>query len=289
MFYGISIPPFGEYADPRTLAALARAAEQAGWDGFFLWDHMIFDPSGHPIADPWVALAAVALHTERMRLGTLITPVARRRPWKLARETVTLDRLSGGRLTLGVGLGDPAQWDFGFFDEDVDPHVRAARLDEGLDVLAGLWRGKPFSYQGAHYRLQEIRFAPRPLQEPRIPIWVGGVWPNRRPARRAARWDGFFPISFGDPITPATWRAILAYIARHRQGGAPFDAVQAGATDGADRARGTQTVAPYAEAGVTWWMEDISPYRFGRRWEDPWTADDARLMAERVRQGPPSG
>lgn len=288
MFYGISIPSFGAYADARALATLAREAEQAGWDGFFLWDHMIFDPSGHPIADPWVALAAVALHTERMRIGTLITPVARRRPWKLAREIVTLDRLSGGRLTLGVGLGDPAQWDFGFFGEDVDPRARAARLDEGLEVLTGLWRGEPFSHRGAHYQLQEVRFQPRPLQEPRIPIWVGGVWPNKRPARRAARWDGFFPISFGDPITPATWRSILATIARHRQSSAPFDAVQAGATDGADRARGVETVAPYAEVGVTWWMEDISPYRFGRRWEDPWTAGDARLMAERVRQGPPS-
>jgi alkanesulfonate monooxygenase SsuD/methylene tetrahydromethanopterin reductase-like flavin-dependent oxidoreductase (luciferase family) len=285
MFHGISIPPFGDYADARALATLAREAEQVGWDGFFLWDHVIFDPSWHPIADPWVALAAVAMQTERMRIGTLITPIARRRPWKLARETVTLDRLSGGRLTLGVGLGDPARWDFGFFGEEEDPRARAARLDEGLEVLTGSWRGEPFSHQGSHYQLREMRFLPRPLQEPRIPIWVGGVWPNKRPARRAARWDGFFPISFGDPITPATWRSILAYIALHRESSAPFDAVQSGATDGADRA--ADTVAAYADAGVTWWMEDLSPYRFGRRWEDPWTADDMHLMAERVRQGPP--
>jgi alkanesulfonate monooxygenase SsuD/methylene tetrahydromethanopterin reductase-like flavin-dependent oxidoreductase (luciferase family) len=287
MLYGISIPPFGDYADARVLADLAREAEAAEWDGFFLWDHMIFDPSGHAIADPWTALAAVAMRTERMRIGTLITPVARRRPWKLARETVTLDRLSGGRLTLGVGLGDPARWDFGFFGEDEDPRVRAARLDEGLEVLAGLWRGEPFSHQGDHYQVQAVRFQPRAAQQPRIPVWVGGAWPHRRPARRAARWDGFFPISFGDPITPNTWRAILAYIALHRESSAPFDAVQSGATDGADRARAAEMVAPYADVGVTWWMEDVSPYRFGRRWEDPWTAHDERLMAERVRQGPP--
>jgi alkanesulfonate monooxygenase SsuD/methylene tetrahydromethanopterin reductase-like flavin-dependent oxidoreductase (luciferase family) len=139
MHFGIRIPAFADCSDVRVLADLAHEAEAAGWDGFFIWDAMFFDPTFHPIADPWVSLAAVALSTERIRIGTMVTPIAGRRPWKLARETVSVDRLSDGRLILGVGLGDPAQWDFGFFDEETDPMIRAHRLDEGLDILTGLY------------------------------------------------------------------------------------------------------------------------------------------------------
>jgi alkanesulfonate monooxygenase SsuD/methylene tetrahydromethanopterin reductase-like flavin-dependent oxidoreductase (luciferase family) len=187
MRYGVSVPPFGPYGDPRDLAGLAARTEAAGWDGFFVWDHMIYDPSFHPIADPWIGLAAVALRTRRLTIGTMVTPLARRRPWKVARETVSLDRLSGGRFVLRAGLGDPAQWEFGFFGEETDARVRAAKLDEALAVLAGLWTGEPFRFAGRHYSIAEVTFNPAPVQRPRIPVWVGGWWPqhgHRTPGRR---------------------------------------------------------------------------------------------------------
>ena len=186
MRFGMSVPAFADFSDPRVLAELAHDAEAAGWDGFFIWDAIFFDPTFHPMADPWVSRAAVALSTQRLRIGIMVTPIARRRPWKLARETVSVDRLSKGRLILGIGLGDPAQWDFGFFDEPTDPKVRARLLDEGLDILTGLWSGQPFSYQGEKYNVKEVTFRPTPVQSPRIPIWVGGWWPNKPPLRRAA-------------------------------------------------------------------------------------------------------
>ena len=288
MRFGISIPAFADLSDPRVLAELARDAETAGWDGFFLWDHIFFDPTFHPIADPWVALAAVALSTERMRIGTMITPIARRRPWKLARETVSVDRLSNGRLTLGVGLGDPVQWDFGFFDEVTDSKTRARRLDEGLDILTGLWSGQPFSYQGEQYKvMKEVTFRPTPIQTPRIPIWVGGWWPNKPPLRRAARWDGVYALKANGEITPEEWRELLAYVQKYRTSTAPFDAAHAGATPGDNPTQAADLIQPYADAGVTWWIEPIDPWRFGWSYEVPWAPEATVLMRERIRQGPP--
>ena len=287
MRFGVSIPAFADFSDPRALAALAREAEDAGWDGFFVWDAVFFDPTFHPMADPWVSLAAVALSTQRLRIGTLVTPIARRRPWKLARETVSVDWLSNGRLTLGVGLGDPVQWDFGFFDETTDPKIRARRLDEGLEILSGLWSSQPFSYQGEQFNLKEVIFRPAPIQSPRIPIWVGGWWPNKPPLRRAARWDGVCPIKGGDPITPQEWRELLAYIQKRRTRDTPFDAVHSGATPGDDLAKAVEIVEPYEQAGVTWWIEPIDPWRFGWSYEVPWSPEATILMRERVRQGPP--
>ena len=287
MHFGISIPPFADFSDPRVLADLAHDAESAGWDGFFIWDHIFFDPTFHPIADPWVSLAAVAMNTHRMRIGTMITPIARRRPWKLARETVSIDRLSEGRLILGVGLGDPVQWDYGFFDEVTDAKVRARRLDEGLDVLTGLWRAEPVSYQGEQYHVKEVTFRPAPVQSPRIPIWVGGWWPNKPPLRRAARWDGVCPVKWGQSITPQEWHELLAYVQKYRTSSEPFDAVHSGATPGNDPAQAAALIDPYVEAGVTWWIEPIDPWRFGWSYEVPWDPQATVLMRERVRQGPP--
>ncbi len=287
MRFGISIPAFADLSDPRVLAEVAHEAETAGWDGFFLWDHIFFDPTFHPIADPWVALAAVALSTQRMRIGTMITPIARRRPWKLARETVSVDRISNGRLTLGVGLGDPVQWDFGFFDEVTDPKIRARRLDEGLDILTGLWNAQPFSYQGDQYNIKEVTFRPPPVQSPRIPIWVGGWWPNKPPLRRAARWDGVYAVKGDGEITPGEWRELLAYVQRYRTSTAPFDAANAGATPGDNPAQAADLIQPYAEAGVTWWIEPIDPWRFGWSYEVAWDPEATVLMRERIRQGPP--
>jgi alkanesulfonate monooxygenase SsuD/methylene tetrahydromethanopterin reductase-like flavin-dependent oxidoreductase (luciferase family) len=287
MQFGISIPAFADFSDPRALAELAHEAESAGWDGFFIWDAMFFDPTFHPIADPWVSLAAVAMLTERMRIGTLVTPIARRRPWKLARETVSVDRLSNGRLTLGVGLGDPSQWDFGFFDEVTDARTRARKLDEGLEVLTGLWTAQPFSYQGEQFDVKEVTFRPTPFQSPRIPIWVGGWYPNKPPLRRAAHWDGVCPIKWGGSITPEEWQELLAYIQKHRSSTTPFDAVHSGATPGDNPTQAAEMIQPYVEAGVTWWIEPVDPWRFGWSYEVPWAPEATLLIRERVRQGPP--
>ena len=287
MQFGISIPPFADFSDPRALAELAHDAEAAGWDGFFLWDAMFFDPTFHPIADPWVSLAAVAMYTQRLKIGTLITPIARRRPWKLARETVSVDQLSEGRLILGVGLGDPVQWDFGFFGEDTDSKLRARRLDEGLDLLTGLWTGQPYPYQGEQYNVKEVIFRPAPVQSPRIPIWVGGWFPNKPPLRRAARWDGVCPVKWGGSITPEEWRELLAYVHKHRISNTPFDAVHSGATPGDNPTQAAELVRPYADVGVTWWIEPVDPWRFGWSFEVPWAPEATVLMRERIRQGPP--
>jgi alkanesulfonate monooxygenase SsuD/methylene tetrahydromethanopterin reductase-like flavin-dependent oxidoreductase (luciferase family) len=286
--FGVSLPPFGDYADVRYLADVARQAEEAGWDGFFIWDHVFFDPTFHPMSDAWAALTAIALSTSRIRLGPMVTPLARRRPWIVARQTVAVDRASEGRLILGVGLGDPAQWDFAFFGEQTDPRVRAARLDEALEVLTGLWTGEPFSFTGQHFRVDEVRFQPSPVQSPRIPIWAGGQWPNRRPLRRAARLDGFFPIRVDAGITLDDWREIVPELRRLRTGDGPFDLVHPGRIADDRWGRAGDIVAPFADLGVTWWIEDVSPWRSGHPWEVRWTPEITRDMNEIIRRGPPS-
>ena len=277
--FAIDAPNFGEYGNPRTLAQLAREAEDAGWDGFFIWDHIVFDQKDRPpIADPWIALAAIATATERIRLGPMITPLSRRRPWQVARQAVTLDHLSGGRLTLGVGLGHPPDADFEPFGEVWDDRARARRLDEALEVLAGLWTGEPFSQEGEHFRVSDVTFLPKPVQSPRIPVWVAGVWPGKAPFRRAARWDGAFPIKFGaggpEPITPDDVREIRAYVAEYRRSDAPFDIIVVGYTPGDHPGR--DIVARLEEAGATWWLEGLDP------WRGP--LDEMRA---RLRAGPP--
>ena len=186
MKFGFSVPTFGAY-DERSIPAAAREAEEAGWDGFFIWDHVLWDPFETGLADATVVLTGIALATERIRFGALVTPLARRRPWKFARETASLDGLSGGRLVVGVGGGDDP--DFVPVGEPADPRERASLLDEGLDLVVRLWRAEPVSYSGRHYTLRDAVLRPGPVQRPRPPIWVGGWWPNRAPFRRAARWE----------------------------------------------------------------------------------------------------
>lgn len=288
MQFGLSLPQFDAFGDVRKLAELAQAAEEAGWDGFFVWDHVLFDDNWRPMVDPWVALAAIALATERIRIGTLVTPVARRRPWKLARETLSIDRLSGGRLILGVGLGSPEQWEYGFFGEETDNRIRAEKLDEGLEILLGLWSGELFGFQGKHYRLEEMRFLPTPIQQPRIPIWVAGMWPNRAPMRRAARYDGAVPLKSQGTLTPDEWRDALAYIHQQRTSDEPIDAVAMGVTPADNRQWAIEIVTAYADAGCNWWIEDISPYGYGLAWDAyPWPQGMAERLEERIRQGPP--
>lgn len=255
MYFAIDTPNFGDYSDPRLLAELAREAENAGWDGFFLWDHIGSDWS-FPVADPWVALSAMAMTTERIKLGPLVTPIPRRRPWKLAREAVTLDHLSNGRLILGVGIGMDSEREYSCFGEATDDKLHGSMLDEGLDVLMGLWSGEPFSYKGEHYQIHQARFLPKPVQVPRIPIWVAGAWPNKRPFRRAALWDGVVPMSVSveHTLTPDEIRTMVAYIQRHRQNTKNFDVIMFDA-QGFEKNQIAERLFPYAEAGVTWWLD----------------------------------
>jgi len=287
MKFGLTMPPFGPYADPIYLIAVAKEAEEAGWDGFFIWDHVAYDHPTHSLADPWVALAGVAAKTTRLHLGPMITSLARRHPWKVARETVSLDLLSRGRLIFGVGLGEPPERDFGTFNEPEDAKIRAARLDEGLTILDGLWRGQPFSFQGEHYTVKETTFLPTPAQQPRIPVWVGGGWNKPAPMRRAARWDGYFPLKWRGMVSVEEWKMIQTTIQQHRTDDAPFDWVQGGTTPGDDPAQATAIVTPYTEVGVTWWVEHIDPWRYGLGWDDLITPDAVERMNERIRQGPP--
>ena len=218
--YAIGLPNVREYADPGVLVELAGEAEAAGWDGVFVWDHIAReeDPSV-PATDPWIAVAGMAVRTQRVRLGIMVTPLARRRPWKVAREAVAVDALSGGRFTLGVGLGGGPNAEFAAFGEDPDPRVRAERLDEGLAILDGLWSGEPFSFEGEHHRVAGAHFLPRAIQQPRVPLWVAGRWPNRRPFRRAAQWDGVFPVfegvASGEMPTPEVLAAAVDYTREH--------------------------------------------------------------------------
>ena len=230
---GIFLAPFDELAEPQALVTLAQRAEQSGWDGFFLWDHVDYRPPVSAVADAWIALAAIAGATERLRLGPMVTPLSRRRVQKVARETATLDRLSAGRLTLGVGLGSDRNGELEPFGEEVDPRRRAELLDAGLDRLASFWAGE---------------FEPRPVQSPRIPVWVAGRWATRRrPLERAARWDGFFPIDLPDP---AALQRIAAEIGELRGGGqGGFDLV-------AEISPG-QAAKPWEAAGATWVLTDF--------------------------------
>ncbi len=276
MRYGIYIPNFGDFGDPHTLLHLAVDAEAAGWDGVFLWDHIkFFDDWSPPVVDPWVALAAIAQATDRIKLGALVTPISRRRPQKLARETVTLDHLSGGRLVFGAGLGAPADVDFAHFGDVSDDRTRAEMLDEGLDVLVGLWSGEPIAYQGTHYTVAETTFLPKPVQQPRIPVWIAGYWPHKRPFRRAARWDGVFPISMGEggpadpiPTTPERLEEIIDYVRSHRTTPEPFDVVL-GWSSPEDPAEAADLMGRYQSAGLTWWLESIGwPPRPLEEWRD---------------------
>ena len=287
MKYAINIINFGDCGDAATLAELARTAEDVGWDGFFVWDHIAWDGRIMPMVDPWVALTAIATSTNRIRIGAMVTPLPRRRPWKFARETVSLDYLSSGRMIVGVGIGD-ALAEFKNLGEVADLKTRGAMLDEGLQVVNGLWSGKPFSFVGEHYTVKDAQFLPATLQQPRIPIWVGGKWPNRAPFRRAAQWDGVFPIFSGtDPESyPAQIREMILFVLDHRESDDPFDVTVQGTTPGNDLMRAADVATEYAEAGVTWWQEAINERRpdlIERAGKASWL-DAVRW---RIQQGPP--
>lgn len=284
MHFGIYLPNFGPYGDARVLADLAKDAEQSGWDGFFLWDHIAGFPL--PMVDAWVALAAVAMSTGRIRIGTTVTPLPRRRPWKVARETVSLDRLSGGRLVLGVGIGlGQDEWDN--LGEETDNKKRGEMLDEALDILVGLWSGEPFSYAGRHYTIKDACFLPKPVQQPRIPIWVGGFWPKKAPIRRAAKWDGMFSLFQGaenEDQELGQLKEAVSYVSAQRKSDQPLDIISMGVTPGDQPAQAAEAVRKRGDLGATWWLELIAPFRFDRGFGDEWPVD---AMRERILQGPP--
>jgi alkanesulfonate monooxygenase SsuD/methylene tetrahydromethanopterin reductase-like flavin-dependent oxidoreductase (luciferase family) len=256
----VNLPPF---TDPASLVAMAVEAEQAGWDGVFLWDHMVLSPAMRlDVHDPWVLLGAMAARTERVRLGTLVTPLARRRPWVVARHVITLDHLSGGRAVLGVGLGEPGDADFAAFGDPGGRTDRAEVLDEALALLDGLWRG-PVEHRGRHFTV-ETDLLPRPVQRPRPPVWVAAVAPHRRSLARAQRWDGVAPLGpDAGPITPEQLYGYLAGVDRP----AGWDVV-------ATWAPGVP-VAEYEDAGATWVVDGAWPV-------GDWVDD----LRGRIRSGP---
>lgn len=262
---------------PAETLALAREAEAAGWDGVFTWDAISIGTTD--VHDPWVMMGAIATVTERVTIGAMILPLARRRPWKVVKEAVTIDHLSNGRLVLPVALGVPDDAGFHAVNTDsTDRRQRAERLDEALEILALGQTGEPFSWEGTHYQISEMVLRPKPVQE-RIPVWCVGAWPHEKSLARAARWDGIIPVNMtpgADPFQPVQagmLREIVGWCREHREGAEPFDVVIEGKTDSPND---TAYIEAVAEAGATWFIES--------RWDDTETPESLR---ERIVQGPP--
>lgn len=252
MKHGLFLPPFGELAEPTRLVEVAVAAEAAGWDGLFLWDHVVYREPATPIADPWTVLAAVAQATDRLRIGTMVTPLPRRRPQVLARQVTTLDRLSGGRVTLGVGIGGDAYGEFSDFGDEPEARVRGAMLDEEIELLRALWSGEEVTHHGAHHTVDGQAFRPTPVQPGGPPLWAAARFGNSRPLARAARLDGVFPIGLQ---TPDDLRTLLEELDEHR----PRE--RAGSFDVCvNLLAGTEPEA-WADAGATWLVTHAGPFR----------------------------
>lgn len=254
MNYGIALP----YTSARAIATLCQAAEEAGWDGCFTGDAIWCE-------DPMIGLAAAAMLTNRIRLGTMATPVPLRKPWKLASESVALDHLSGGRLILGLATGATWMGWHAFPDEATDPRQRAEMLDETIDILTLLYARRPFDYDGRHYqvkltRLPEEYYPPKPQQQPRIPLWCVGVWPQTKSMQRALKGDGVIVEKprlhdQEQPVTPADIAAIRAYVRDHRPAATPFDIVVVGQSFNLEPAQREESLSALAEAGASWWVE----------------------------------
>jgi alkanesulfonate monooxygenase SsuD/methylene tetrahydromethanopterin reductase-like flavin-dependent oxidoreductase (luciferase family) len=229
--------------------------------------------------DPWVVMTAIALRTSRVTIGALVTPPARRRPWKLAREAMSVDVVSDGRLVLPIGLGALDDGGFGRVGEPTEKRALAERMDESLAILAGLWSGEAFGFRGEHYAFEPMHFRPRPVQRPRIPIWVVGAWPSEKSMARVARWDGLLPQKLpaaGEgPLTPADLRAMAEFVRARRGSLDGFEIVMDGNTDPAERRAAIDAAETWREAGATWWIE--------QNWAD-WSPD---LVRKRIEAGPP--
>lgn len=290
---GIYVPNFGAYGDPHNLLELALIAESAGWDGVFLWDHILLHRhSAIPMVDAWVALSAIAARTSRILLGPLVTPLARRRPWKVAREIISLDALSRGRALLGIGLGAPADAEFECFGEDPADKVRAKKMDEAIEIVAALQSSEPTSFHGTHFHVDDVRFCPPPVQQPHVPVWVAGFHPNVRPMQRAAKWQGVFPLQAPSTsaehvdaadvlwstmwLTPGQLRECVEMVSQYRESMTGFDVVASGGTPPREPAAGKRLVAEFQTVGATWWLE----------WLDEQRGSYAEML-DHIRQGPP--
>ncbi|PRY40746.1 LLM class flavin-dependent oxidoreductase [Umezawaea tangerina] len=263
----VYLPPFGPFGDPAVLVDLAVRAEAAGWDGVFLWDHVV--AGGLPVVDTWTTLGAMAQATSRVLLGPMVTPLARRRPWVVARQASTVSRLSGGRLVLGVGLGSDESGDFSRFGEPVAPAVRASMLDEGLDVLRAVWSGEAWRHDGPHHRVDLPASAPEPHP---IPLWAASSTGGPAVLRRAGTCDGVFPNPEDRTMSPADVAALAAAV---RPTGRPFDIAVTGNASHAWEEPKHVDLTGLADAGMTWWMESLIHF------------DPLALSLEVVDAGPP--
>jgi len=287
-------PTIFEYSDPANLVDLAQVTEGAGWDGYFICDHLLLDPEGMlPLADPSIVLGAIAAVTNRVIIGSMVTPVSRRRPWKLAKEFASLDQLSNGRIRIGVGLGGLDQ-EFSNFGEDPDKKVLAKKTDEGLAIMEQLHRGGVVNFDGEMYQVENARLLPGPVQHPRIPVWVGAMLPAKPGQRRAARWDGVMPhvmpanleenqdISGVDmrvlmSPSPEQIREVVEFTSSLRETDEPFDVVACGITEGLTPDEVRKKMDAFEEAGATWWLE----------WLDCGRPETFKQVREQVGSGPP--
>ncbi|MEM9950852.1 MAG: LLM class flavin-dependent oxidoreductase [Chloroflexota bacterium] len=284
MKYGLYLPNFGAFGTARVMADLAYDAEQAGWDGFFIWDH-VARPIIYDLVDPWIAMTAIAMNTETIKFGAMVTPLARRRPQVLARESVSLDVLSGGRLILGVGLGSGRPQEFANFDEETDMKIRAKMTDEALDVITALWSGEVINHEGEFYTARDSQFLPRPASRPRIPIWIAGYYPYKKPMQRASRWDGMYILYDEAEDKVEALRETIAYIKSQRTDSTPFDYVfQDPIPTGSDRMTMVENAQKARDAGATWWLTNVDPRRYDFDWDSEWDFD---LMRQTILDGPP--
>ena len=260
MKYGIYTPNWGPiFETPRKFVELAQKAEDAGWDGLFLWDHVNEYEDGVTVSftDVWTMLGAIATNTEKIQIGTTVTALPRRRPWKLAREIVAVNKLSEGRFTFGVGLG--VDGDYQPFHDEMVIKNRAEMVQESLDIITGLISGEVFSYQGKHFTIEETQFLPKPIGK--IPIWCAGTWPNKGPFKRAAHYDGIIPLieGFEDPVTTEVMNDIKGYLLEHRKNLNDFDLVKIGGRYSDDRYY--EEAKAFESIGTTWWLETVGPWR----------------------------
>lgn len=277
MNFGVGVPNVGVFADPDLLIELAKKAETSGWDGFFLWDHLLYSNPEPGAVEPWSVIGAIAALTVRMRLGVLVTAVPRRQPALLAQQVATIDLISKGRCIFGAGLGSRDD-EYARFGEDPDLIQRSKRLDEGLDLIRALWSSDVVRFEGEMFTVDEVDLLPRPAQRPHPPIWVAGRWPNKRPFERAARFDGVMPTHAGHGhesfMSPGELQQIVSFVEDRRSGDRTFDVVMEGMSDGP--AHLDQLQADYAEVGLTWWIEKLGWWRGG-----------INAAMERIAAGPP--
>lgn len=255
---GLHIPNFGPFGSARVVADLAASAEASGWDGVFIWDHVVRREGDYDVVDPWVALTAAACATAQIQLGPLVTPLPRRRPWNVAKATVSLDQLSGGRAVLGVGLGTPRGPEFSAFGEETDARRRGDILDEALAIVRAAWSGQPVNFAGSHYRVDGVRFLPAPSRPQGIPIWAATESVQGRPVRRAATLDGVFPYGISAPELPR----LIDAVGRERVEEGDFDVVCVSREHDPD---------VWEAAGATWWLRELA-------WERP-LGETAALVA----------